>query len=505
MTSNRLSFDPHTFCALPLVRRAYQAVAVGVAVFIVTLVVLREPFRGYLAEVSISGPPTEGLDLAHAVSWLKQTDRNVAVVASRVGGNSAKAQIRATFVADRPTPAMTHLDELAERWLYQYLPDRMLAYRHAALAGLRTASSAAREKEDAARTQLEAARQKQLGQVLRKGMELQSGIAQATRPDVTSSGTTQENPQPADEPKPEKPAATMPFARQVDRSHSPVQEVATKATEKLEQLRVELSQLLANFTEEHPQVITIRKQISSLEAQIRVSPGETLPPPLNGPTLGPQPTTDVQTLNRAFDQRLSPAHRLVSTTSHASANRAIEPAVDDSGSTEVAVAFEWLAKASRERQLAEQRLSDRMQELSNRTGALSWTAGRAVIITRLGGTPRSSTLALASLLAGVAGVVVFRSASGEPCTPKIGSTGELASALELPVVGNLLKLRAAAGKLRRRLFTPERARLASHVAEAIVAVAVVACLASIAMEPTLARQVLADPFGTLSEVLGRRW
>jgi hypothetical protein len=48
-------------------------------------------------------------------------------------------------------------------------------------------------------------------------------------------------------------------------------------------------------------------------------------------------------------------------------------------------------------------------------------------------------------------------------------------------------------------------RLASHAAEAIVALAVVACLASIAMEPSLARQVLADPFGTLSEVLGRRW
>jgi hypothetical protein len=77
--------------------------------------------------------------------------------------------------------------------------------------------------------------------------------------------------------------------------------------------------------------------------------------------------------------------------------------------------------------------------------------------------------------------------------------------LELPVVGNLLKLRAVAGKLRRRLLTPERVRVASHAAEAIVALAVVACLASIAMEPSLARQVLADPFGTLSEVLGRRW
>jgi hypothetical protein len=502
MSSNRLSYDPHSFCALPLVRRAYQAVAVGVAIFIVTIVVLREPFRGYLAEVSISGPPTEGLDLDHAVNWLKQTDRNVAVVASRGGSTSAKARIRATFVADRPTLAIAHLDELAERWLYQYLPDRLQAHRHAALAGLRAVSHAAREKEDNARTQLEAARQKQLAQVLRKGLEMHSGSAVVTRPEPASLPAVQHNPDVEGAQKPS--AAATPTARQIDAPTARALDAATKVTEKIEQLRLELSQLLANFTEEHPQVITIRKQISALESQVRHSTRESLPAPLDGPSLGPQ-FSGVRESNPVSAQRPISANHFVSKIAHTAASESLEPAVDDGGSAEVSAAFELLAKASRERQLAEHQLSDRMQELSSRTSALAWTAGRAVIITRLGGTPRSSTLAFATLLAGMAGVFAFRSASGEPCTPKIASTRELASALELPVVGNLSKLRTVAEKLRRRLLTPTRVRLLSHVAEAVVALAVLACLASIAMEPTLARQVLADPFGTLSEVLGRRW
>jgi hypothetical protein len=41
------------------------------------------------------------------------------------------------------------------------------------------------------------------------------------------------------------------------------------------------------------------------------------------------------------------------------------------------------------------------------------------------------------------------------------------------------------------------------MAEIVVAIAALACLLAIAFEPSLARQVLADPFGALSEVLGR--
>src|SRR5262245_27706915 len=119
------SFDLHGFCALPLVRRIYQALVVGLAVFIVTLVVLRQPFRGYLAEVRISGPVAEGLDLAAAANWLKQTDPKIAVVTSRGKDSAGRGQIRATYIASRASAATRRLDELAERWLYQYLPNRL--------------------------------------------------------------------------------------------------------------------------------------------------------------------------------------------------------------------------------------------------------------------------------------------------------------------------------------------------------------------------------------------
>ena len=105
MSSNRFQFDLHAICASPLARRIYQALVVGLAVFILTLVALREPFRGYLAEVRISGPAMEGLDLNAAGTWLKQADRGVAVATSRSSDSAGRGQIRATFVAPRASAA----------------------------------------------------------------------------------------------------------------------------------------------------------------------------------------------------------------------------------------------------------------------------------------------------------------------------------------------------------------------------------------------------------------
>src|SRR5437773_2763878 len=123
MSPGRFSFDLHSLCELPLVRRLHQALAVGLAVFMLTLVVLHEPFHGYLAEVHISGPSTAGLDLDEAVQWLRKVEPHLAAVATPAGEISAKCEIRATYVAQHPKQTLLHLDELADRWLYQYLPD----------------------------------------------------------------------------------------------------------------------------------------------------------------------------------------------------------------------------------------------------------------------------------------------------------------------------------------------------------------------------------------------
>ena len=94
MSAPRPPIDAAHFCASPLVRRAYMATVCGLAVFIVTLVVLREPFRGYLAEVHLNGPAIEGLDLKAAARWLKNVDSQVAVVATVAGEISPRPRIR---------------------------------------------------------------------------------------------------------------------------------------------------------------------------------------------------------------------------------------------------------------------------------------------------------------------------------------------------------------------------------------------------------------------------
>ena len=139
MSASRLNFNPTAFCALPLVRRAYQALVVGLAVFLLTLVLLHERFRGYLSEVHLAGPPTQGLDLDEAATWLRRADSRVAAVGIPAGEISPKSEIRVTYVSLRPAAAIARLDDLAERWLYQYLPDRLQTYRRSALTDLRNA------------------------------------------------------------------------------------------------------------------------------------------------------------------------------------------------------------------------------------------------------------------------------------------------------------------------------------------------------------------------------
>jgi hypothetical protein len=493
MPGNRLTFDVHAFCALPLVRRVYQALVVGLAVFIVTLVVLREPFRGYLAEVRISGPAMEGLDLDAAANWLKQVDREVAAVSSR-GESASKAQLRATYVAPRASAATRRLDELAERWLYQYLPNRLMAHRHGALTALRSAAQAARDREDAARLRLESARQQQIVQSLRssegqreEGQDL--GAKARELPSLAEVTRAQESPG--------KPAVPMVGA---------VSAVRSPAEEKLEALRLELWRLLSNFTENHPQVITLKAEIATLEKQLTEPASGPVRPERRGgerslEILPPTNTREIKTDSSQSPSQVKSAQHF--TTIAAAPSAKVDEAAGSVAAADVDGLVVALSATSRERQAAEDRLSERMQELSNQSAASQWSAAPAAVVTRLGGTPRLSTLALASLLAGVASSAIFRAAACQPASPKIESTRELASALELPVVGNLSSLRAAAGRIRRRLLTPGRLKIVMHASEVIVGLAVAACLVSIVLEPALSRQVLADPFGTLSEVIGR--
>jgi hypothetical protein len=97
---------------------------------------------------------------------------------------------------------------------------------------------------------------------------------------------------------------------------------------------------------------------------------------------------------------------------------------------------------------------------------------------------------------------MFRTAAAMGQQQRIETTSQLASVLKLPQVGNTSMLRSN-WRSGWRLVTPGRMRVVVYLCEAVVATAVVACLVAIAAEPPLVRQVFVDPFGTLSEVMGR--
>jgi hypothetical protein len=460
---------------LPLVQRLHQALAVGLAVFMLTLVVLREPFHGYLGEVHISGPATAGLDLNEAVQWLKKVEPHLAVVATPAGEISAKAEVRATYVGPHPRPALLHLDDLADRWLYQYLPDRLQAYRHGVLNKLRAAVAQARQREDEAHGRLEELRQQQLA-------ELASGKAVGDiRPAVDSNPRSVTSVQSA-------PQATFAVA-----------EPSSKLRERLETLKVQLSHLTGSHTEEHPEIVTLKSQIAAIERELAMAAtpsNSSGSPPIGGrQTISSAPQAVRQTSGEATANQVHLA---------ASAKE-LEPAM----AAGIASAISDLAQASRDRQAAEQHLTERMQELTNGPTAAQWSAAPAHVVTRLGGTPRSLTLALACVLACVASIAMFRVTAVELAKPRIESADDLANAVALPVVGNLQGNRELGAGNRgtapvgRKWITPRRLQIATTVAEGFVAVAAGACLISVAIDPSLAREVLADPFGTLSEVIGR--
>jgi hypothetical protein len=456
---------------LPLVQRLHQALAVGLAIFMLTLVVLREPFHGYLAEVQISGPSTAGLNLDEAVQWLKKVEPHLAAVATPAGEISAKCELRATYVGPHPRQALSHLDELADRWLYQYLPDRLQAYRHGTLASLRTAVNEARQREDALQEQLESLRQRQVADKRDHG----SGVRSQETAD-REQGTA------------DRGQGTVAVVGAAAGGN----DAASKLRERLDSLRVQLSHLQGSHTEEHPEIVTLKSQISSLERQL----GQ----PANASSSDPESIQEV----RGRQTRLAAPQTVI----QASGQLAVQNSPTDADSQlepEISAVARALTSASRQRQAAEQHLTERMQELSSGPTAAQWSAGPAHVVTRLGGTPRSLTLALAGLLACVGAIAMFRLTAVELVRSRIESSAELASGVGLPVIGDLSKcLNPAAGKQAgRRFLTPARLRIVTTAAEGFVAVAAAACLVSVAIDPSLAREVLADPFGTLSEVIGR--
>jgi hypothetical protein len=261
-------------------------------------------------------------------------------------------------------------------------------------------------------------------------------------------------PVPSAEPVSPAPLAAVPLA---------VGDARLKALhERLEALKVELAGLLGNLTEEHPRVITLRSQIAGLERELAA--------PDSGIARGTRPDKPA-----SYETQTGDAEGVVD----AQAN---------------------LAAATRARQWAERQLQAEVERLSSAAG-YPWSIEPARVLARVGGTPRALTLFAAALITLVAALVMYFASATLIPRLMIQTADEIADVLAMPLIATT-QVSPRAGPPKRRL-APWTVKFAVHGAEIILAAMFLALAFTMLSDRWLAGQVIADPFGVLSEVAGR--
>jgi hypothetical protein len=446
----------------PVVRRAHKAVIVGLAIFFAVIIPLGEPFRGYQAEVRVSGPNSEAIDDARLRDWIQRTDPRAAVaVATRTSGAS-RIEIRIGRVCTRLAAATQTLDDLARRLLVEELPAQHALHRRSALAVLQSDLQMAREAEDNLRSRVQELRDAHL----------------AAREQLAP--TTTKNARPA-------PASTQDSAAAAARAGE-TSSPGDERQRQLESLRLELVRLLASFTEEHPQVLAVRRQIDSLEqAAPAVAAREIEAPPL-----------DLRPARRAAYHDVRHPE-FVSVSPSGGDLPAPDPAEI---AVEVAAVQSQLSEAGKHREQIERNLQGTLAALAASSPTAAWSAEPARIVARLGGTPRMLPVILALLAASVASFIMFRATRVLTLPRVLQSASELAAALPIPLVGrNPIGGVQIAGQ--RAIVTPARVRLVTKVAECVLLTILAVCVGAIFLDPTLALQFGDDPLGVMSEIFGR--
>jgi hypothetical protein len=457
-------------------RRGHKSVVVGLAVFFVLLIGLGDAFRGYQAEVRLRGPRSEAIDEGEIRDWVAQNDRQAAVAIATQASGGSRVEIRIGRVASRLTAATTALDDLARRLLVEELPRRHAAHRQALVATLQADLQTARQTEESVRVKLNEVREKQ--------------IALQSRPPAP----TVESPPASGDLVQDAPADDRNY-READASRSPaVAEENNEARNRLQSLKLELARLLANFTDEHPQVQAIRRQIASLEAEM-ASPGAA--PTADFPDLVPQWPA------HSADNPASRGTTFVAT----SATGAIE---ENTGAealdAELTQLTGRLALAQADREAAEHKLQTTLATLTLDSPTAHWSAEPARLVARLGGTPRMLPLTLAILAGITASVLMFRATHVLAAPRLLRSAGDLAAALPIPLIGQMAlsgRTANAARPTAGAIVTPARLRFVTTLAEIILLTILGVCVVAISLDPTLASQFAHDPFGVISEIVGR--
>lgn len=461
MSSSQTTPDAAGLCSRPLVRRAYMAAAVGVAAFFVVQIGLREPFRGYQTEVSLSGTASAAIDPDALQRWVKAADSHAAVAINGGTGSRSQIDVRIGRIGSRLHAAQTGLEGLARRVLMEYLPQADAAYRERIVDRLEQELQLARDTE-----QTLAARSRELAERRRP---LASNAAIEQTPESTREMIIA--PAPAASSTTETAAANSPLQTQ------------------LATLRLELSRLLANFTEEHPQVVAVRRQIANLEGQIGPeAPAADYEPAARSDFSGAAPNRSASYTSFPADDRLDDA----------TTDAALSDLKEEQGHVSA-----QLNAATAARQAAERKLHTTLASFSVHAPAAGWSAEPARLVARLGGTPRMLPLVLSGLAAVVAGISMFRVTRVLVEPALLATTTDLARALPIPFVGQAPSpIKPGRSKLQRWI-TPARVQLLTRMAEMWLAAIVVTCLAAACLDPSLGSQFAADPLGVLSEIVGR--
>jgi hypothetical protein len=421
--------------------RLYATLVVALAAFLASMVVLRVPFRGYLIEARLTGRLGDGLDPRAVESWLKAAAPGVHVRVQTAA--SGHCDVTMQQIAPRAGEAQITVDRVARQFAEHYVAERREAARQARLASLQAELQTARGTEDAIRARLDELRQEQ------------AVAATSISPDVL--------------PAPTPPAETL-IAPQPSTSPIAGDVRQTSLRERIEQLRAELAGLLGHCTEAHPKVITLRAQIAGLEGELAAQ------------------ASAVASDKPAHKQA---AHRVPGGASYLTA-------LHDSSPIESTQAN--LAAATRARQWAERQLQAEVAALASAPG-YPWSVEPARVLARVGGTPRTLTLVGAALITLLAATVMFFASAVLVPRLMIQSTDDLTGALALPLVARM----QVAGRPRRtrRVLAPWLVQATVHAAEILLAAMFLALAFTMLSDRWLAGQIIADPFGVLSEVAGR--
>lgn len=465
-------------------QRCDAALAVGLAVFLGLATLLSAPVRGYRVERALRGPMLEGLPPGTIAQQLAQLDPQV--TATAIPKTPAAPPLLLLHLTGRDVrQTARRLEQLAQQWREQVLPQQRQSYWRARLAACQAEMAAARQAEQEARHELETLRHQRLA-------------AGASRTNVSP-------------PEQQVEAASVPPAAplRVPASAAANQPARDPQADALAALQAERARLLARLTPLHPQVVALEAQIAALQE-------------LTASTVPPLPVRPIDPAPHLPSERnalpAEPEHRRLSAerreeamegpsfpgTAGETARSQPAGAPDPAAAQIEAAERAWQQTVARLEAIQWQQ-AQLLQRMAGEPGPDAWSLAEPTRPVRLGGRPRPPVLLGVLAVAAAAGGLVYRAATGRSSLSLLNTPELLEDVCRVPVLAVLdgRELMSAGGPAPPRREThpgDQRFLWGVRLAELVLWGAVAAYLLAVVSEPSLAWQRLGDPLGTLVEV-----